>query len=346
MSKEKHPHARNEQKSAKKIEEATSLRKKIGEKATALHQNENTGTLASKAQRAIQQRRLVKAERAAQKHFKRNESAYQEEAQKMDIQRTVMKKTLDTILTASPEEVGLMAALQGYNSKDQQTLVQHTAERHSSEDTEASARERGLSALKKIPGTDPVLAVVDNRPQDIPESGWLITSHIVPGYGGKMDIYRYEEGQLTINPPTKDNREEYGEARVHFDIDGHSSHTLAYENPNFPNKDTEPFNRMSQSSYTGLSFGATDIVPLSNGGRLLDEAAPFDKGSRRGISTSMDWRDLDSKYASEFPINRIVSDQRDIEPILMALGDGMGLETQDIETLTATISQKINPSQA
>ena len=157
--------------------------------------------------------------------------------------------------------------------------------------------------------------------------------------------YRYGKGQLAFQPPS-DNREQYGEVRVHFGIKGGDSHTIAYENPEFPNKDTEPFDRMSPTSYTGLGFDSTDIIPLSNGGRLLDEKTAI--GERpHGIrlSASMDWRDFNRdgmrQHSSDLPVNRVVADQEALGPILSGLGTGMGLETQDIETLIGTVGSKI-----
>lgn len=288
---------------------------------------------------------------AAKKHYQAHENAYHTRALKMDAQRTATREWMDHIANASPEEVGVTAALMGYDKRDQQTLMQHTAERQTaSRVTDEDAKERGISALEKVPGVDPVLAIVDGRSEEIPEAGWLVSSHIAPGYGGKIDVYRYGKGQIEFKDPS-DNREQYGEVRLHFGIRGGDRHTIAYENPKFPGRDIEPYDRMSQTSYTGLDFKGTDIVPLSNGGRLLDEKTAM--GERpKGINlfTSMDWRDFDRpamrEHSTDFPVNRVVADQEAIGPILAGLGEGMGLEAQDIETLVGTVGGKIEPAAA
>lgn len=288
-----------------------------------------------------------KAGKAAKEHYQEHESAYHEQALKMDRRRTETKKRMDQLLNASPEETGTIAALMGYSPREQQTLVQHTAERQTAGKVNDNEREKGIAALEKVPGIDPVLAIADGKPEEIPEEGWLVTSHIAPGYGGKITVYRYGKGQIEFKPPS-DSREKYGEVRVHFGIKGGYGHTLAYENPEFPNKDTEPYDRVSPTSYTGLGFDRTDIVPLSNGGRLLDEKGAMGEHGLN-LFTSMDWRDFDRgsmrEHSSDFPVNRVVADQEALGPVLTGLGAGMGLEAQDIEVLTGTLDSKISTVQ-
>ncbi len=289
-----------------------------------------------------------RAEAAAKRHYETNREAYQTHALIDDNQKTVIKEKIKELEEASPMDMAAIAISQGRGPREVATIWQHTNERQAAKASGKVEKEKGISALEKVPGIDPVLALVDGHAEDIPKSGWLVNSHIAPGYGGKIDIYRYEEGQLDFKP-ADDNREKYGEVRVHFGIKGGDSHTIAYENPAFPNPTTEPYDRMSPTSYTGLSFGSTDIISLSNGGRLLDEKKAM--GSHpNGINlfTSMDWREFDDsmrEHSSDFPVNRVTADQSELTSILSGLGEGMGLGSQDIQTMLGTIDQKINPDQ-
>jgi len=207
----------------------------------------------------------------------------------------------------------------------------------SAEDKDAS-----FEVLKSVPGIDPVLAVVDGHPEDIPQDGWVVNSHLAPGYGGVINIYRYKDGAL-VPGSVSDDREQYGQARVYFDLKGYGSHTVAYENPNFPQKDVEPFNRMSQASYTGLPFSATDVIELDNGGRILDEKDPMVvHGGWQ--SFSMDWEDVDRHpdIRREADLNRVTADPEQLRQILAHLSYAMGMTQQGLETLVGTVDRKIS----
>lgn len=208
----------------------------------------------------------------------------------------------------------------------------------------ATDKDANFEVLKTVPGVDPVLAVVDGHPEDIPQDGWVINSHIAPGYGGVVNLYRYKEGGLEVGSAS-DTREECGQARVYFTLKGAGRHTVAYENPAFPQKDVEPFARMSQASYTGLPFSATEVIDLDNGGRVLDEKDPmviYEGGSQ---SFSMDWNDID-RYPDirrEIEINRVTADPEQVQQILAHLSYAMGMTKQSIRKLVTTVDQKISP---
>lgn len=206
-----------------------------------------------------------------------------------------------------------------------------------------------LEVLKSVPGVDPVLAVVEGRPGDIPQDGWVVNSHIAPGYGGVINIYRYKEGSLTPSPydGSPDSREKWGEARVHFGLEGeYGSHTVIYENPLFPQKDVDPCERLSETSYAGLRLTGTDAIDLDNGGRILDEKDPMVIGGRGGTFFGMDWEDIDKKLgktgkATETDINRVTADPEQFRQILAHLGYSMGMTEQGIQSLVGTVDQKV-----
>lgn len=291
-----------------------------------------------------------KANKAAKKHYEKHKEAYQTHALIDDARRTEVKEKMEALLNASPMDMAALAISQGRSPREVATIWQHTNERQAANKEDSrDGREAGIRALERVPGTDPVLALADGHPEDIPKSGWMVTSNVTPGYAGRIDIYRYKEGQLEFKEPS-DSRERHGEVRVHFGVNGGDRHTLAYENAAFPNKDTEPYDRMSPTSYTGLSFSDTDIVPLSNGGRLLDQKAAMGTYPN-GINlfTSMDWRDFGRdtmrEHSSDFPVNRVASSQAELSQVLGGIGQGMGLGPEDIDTMLGTVDQKISPAQ-
>jgi hypothetical protein len=235
------------------------------------------------------------------------------------------------------------------NNPEQFTLEQHEqmfgfwTEARATYDS-ATDKDANFEVLKSVPGIDPVLAVVDGHPEDIPQDGYVVNSHIAPGYGGVVNIYRYKDGGL-VPGSASDTREQYGQARVHFDLKGFGRHTVAYENPAFPQKDVEPFNRMSQASYTGLPFSETEIIDLDNGGRILDEKDPMTMYEGSSQFFSMDWDDIDRHpdIRREVDINRVTSDPEQLRQILAHLSYAMGMSQQGMETLVTTVDQKVSP---
>ena len=201
---------------------------------------------------------------------------------------------------------------------------------------ELEGREAWAEILAATPGTDPVLAIAEGQSEVIPTSGWLVAAKVTPGYGGVVQIIRYPEGSFEVGS-LSDDREKYGSARVHYNLKGYARHVMAYENPNYPTKDVEPHNRMTPESYAGMSFANTDIVPLENGGRLLDESRQMIMVGGR-MSEAMDYKPPDGKTVT---VNRAVSGIEEAGAVLVQLGAGMGLEQNDTKTLLESVAQKV-----
>jgi hypothetical protein len=203
----------------------------------------------------------------------------------------------------------------------------------------AEDREANFEVLKTVPGIDPVLAVVDGHPEDIPQSGWLINSKIAPGYGGVIRMYKYPEGAL-IQGSVSDRRERSHLAEVRFELNGCGEYTVAYENPAFPHKDVEPQARTQSESFAELSFADTNVIELENGGRLLDQKDP-PHGVGRTIPLM--WTEIDSK--DELPkaiaINRATDDAETVKKILAQLSYSMGMTESGGKTLLDTASRRV-----
>lgn len=201
---------------------------------------------------------------------------------------------------------------------------------------EAEGQKAWAEILTATPGVDPVLAIAEGRSEEIPAGGWVINANVVPGYGGVLKIFRYPEGSFEAES-LDDDRNGYGSARLHYKLKGYGRHVIAYENPDYPTKDVEPYDRMTMESWTGLSFANTDVVPLHNGGRLLN-------GSHQMVlvegqtHNSMDYKAPDKATAT---VNRVVEGVEEAGAVLVQLGAGMGLEQNDTKTLLESVAQKV-----
>lgn len=228
---------------------------------------------------------------------------------------------------------------------DEQLLLANQFFSESKNYRDVADRGAYIDLLLGTPGIDPVLAVADGHPEDIPEEGWLVASHIAPGYGGVVNIYRYSRDSFNLAGSVSDTREEYGQVRVPFELrNTYGQHIIAYENSTYPNKTTEPYERVSQASYTGLGFENTELIPLNNGGRLLDEKGRM---SERGNGSwfQLDWHDWSEdrrrEYSPDMVVNRVVEDPERLGEVLVYLASGMGLKDKDIVLFVSTIGQKI-----
>lgn len=243
----------------------------------------------------------------------------------------------------NPDEMAATANALGYTDEQVEQVHRFFSESKAFRDT--GDRDKYIDLLLQTPGLDPVLAVADGHPDDIPKSGWIIHANIAPGYGGVIELHKYQEGGLELKPPEKDGRSEWGQYRLHYGLTNGASHTVAYENPNYPHKNTQPYDRMSQSTYTGRSFGNTQIEMLSNGGRLLDDAEPMSYG--HNLFTSMDWNDYSTpdrrKHMPDMQVNRVVAGVEEVGHILVNLGFGMGLEDVDVKQLVTVVGSKTTP---
>lgn len=246
---------------------------------------------------------------------------------------------IENLFNLPPVEAADSVLKMGGTAEEAQQFATFVGESKSARDVD---RKPFIEILKQVPGVDPVLAVCDGKEEDIPAEGWIVDSNIAPGYGGVLRIYRYNQGSLTFGE-LNDNREKYSEASLPYYLDGFGVHTIAYENPNFPDKDLDPCERIQQAAYTGYRFSSTNIIALENGGRLLDQAESLSMSRGRSMS-KFSWKDLDNemsqRLAPDFPICRVTDSHEKLGAILVGLGAGMGLEQTDIRTLVRTVADK------
>ncbi len=203
-------------------------------------------------------------------------------------------------------------------------------------------RQAALEVLKTVPGIDPVLAIAAGTPELIPEAGWLINTHIAPTDSGVINITRYNGFSLVYSGFTAS--EEYGQIQAFIQHHGSGTHTLVYENPDYPDKETEPIYRDDRNAWANLKFDGADVVDLSNGGKILDATGRIriDPGT---FNYSMGWQDID-RYRDEtvVEVNRAIADLEQLPPILAHACYAMGLSRQDFITMLNTLGNKLtNP---
>ena len=200
--------------------------------------------------------------------------------------------------------------------------------------------------LKEAIGVDPVLAVADGRADLIPGSGWLVKSHVSPGHGGVIKVTRYGEGGF-VPETCHDSREQYSSARLYYRLKSgnYLDREIAYENPDYPGKETEPCDRTDLSTYVPMRFEDAETRPLDNGGRIIARSELWAGGNS---FAPMDWQ-LPYDARSLVNVNRVVSEAAEVEAIVGQIGAGMGLEPNDVQSLVAESTSKfarsgLNPS--
>ena len=202
---------------------------------------------------------------------------------------------------------------------------------------------QAYEVLHEIEGVDPVEAVLDGHPQDIPKEGWVIDANMQLGSSAVINVIRYDEGaEFSRSADWQDHRAEHGKGAIWMSLRGYEQHVLLYETPNFPQaqREKEPFDRMTTASYAPLSFRRADITELANNGRIVDGQEPR-KGN--GYSTHIGWTDierLDEKNGTKVDISRVTGDQESMERIVAQLGYAMGMDGQSLATLAETVKSK------
>jgi hypothetical protein len=202
---------------------------------------------------------------------------------------------------------------------------------------------QAYEVLKKVEGVDPVDAVLDGHPQDIPKEGWIIDAKMDLGTSAVINVIRYDEGaEFSRSEDWKDSRAEYGSGAIWMSLRGYEQHVLLYETPNYPQtqRNKEPFDRMTTASYAPLSFDRSDITELENNGRIIDDQEPREGN---GYHSHVGWTDIDraaEKNDTGVNMSRVTGDQESMERIVAQLGYAMGMDGQSIATLAETIKSK------
>lgn len=243
------------------------------------------------------------------------------------------ERVFNRFLNMTPAEVGISAELMGVSPEAAAALHQFQSDSQSARQT--PSRIAQFDHLVETPGVDMVLQVAHEGARSLPKSGWIVGATIAPGNTGKIESYRYDEGGLQVSTSTDTEKlvsslENYGSARLYMDfISGKSLvHTAGYENPDYPFKDKQPYER-GIVNYLGYGFDDLDVLKVSNGGRILSLKKPYSVN----LFTGIDYVDLNKdsvrQYSPAVDINRVTEDPEELVTIAEHLASGMGLSAED-----------------
>ena len=217
------------------------------------------------------------------------------------------------------------------------------ASHHSNGSGSSSAGKREChEMLRSAPGVDPVMAVADGRSDEIPDEGWLINAHVSPAGSGVVNIYRYPSGGFeTGTSHSDDYGDGYGATKIFSCLSRFGKHTLAYEELNYPHRDTDPCDRFSETTYFGSRFEGLDDRELENGGRLLSEQRPMRMGEGSLYLPMNSWSMKSEGLRSHAHVNRAVRDLDEVSDVLSHIAAGMGLGQNDVDAVVNAAHQKI-----
>ncbi len=196
--------------------------------------------------------------------------------------------------------------------------------------------------LRTLPGTDPVVAIMEGRLKDLPKSGWIIRSEVQPGStGGGVTITRYEKGGFTVNDHMGSLSD--GEVQIDctFEADKHGDYTLSY--------------LKGRKGGTWVYDGGTTADPQHEidlgGGRIIrGNSAPM----RAGINKAdeyLEWASVDNvidwtnKYGSEddnMPAKmiRITDDSDEARKVIDHLARAMGMKDGEAAQFVGVLEEK------
>jgi hypothetical protein len=176
------------------------------------------------------------------------------------------------IYTGFSKSTQVQAGKKAEQAQAQPTLTEEQIDQTLSMIAEGRAKEitpidktQAYEVLKKIEGVDPVEAVLDGHPQDIPKEGWVIDAKMELGSSAVINVLRYGEGaEFSRSADWKDNRAKYGEGAIWMSLGKYEESVFIYETPDFSQaqREREPFDRMTTASYAPLSFDRADIRNL------------------------------------------------------------------------------------
>lgn len=110
-----------------------------------------------------------------------------------------------------------------------------------------------------IPGANPFEML--DRGENIPSKGILVSAHIMVGSHGVFQVYSYENLEAQLS---------HSRLHLNFGYDTNSRRIdFGYENPNYPGKTKQPYDRGDTTTYIPSGWGSLDAVDLHSGGRLI-----------------------------------------------------------------------------
>ncbi len=217
--------------------------------------------------------------------------------------------------------------------------------KNNTQDLEPIATSQAYEVLKKVEGVEPIGAVLDGHPEDIPKEGWAITANMNLDSSAVIEVFRYGQGaEFKEHLDWKDSRAEYGKGAISMNLEGYGAYKILYEGPNYPDaqRNLEPYGRTDQASYLPLAFRMADTTELSNGGRIVDTKDPgFRAGGYHG---QLGWTNINQAAEQQekigITISRVTDSQESMEKIVAQLGYAIGMDGPAITTIATAVNSK------
>lgn len=208
--------------------------------------------------------------------------------------------------------------------------------------------DENLELLKNVPGIDPVMAYATGEPEQIPTQGWLVSSTLVPGKNGVVEVFRYGEW---VNGPKIDHRPVSADVDMSATLKDYGSYFFSYQKPS-RNMQPHYTNSPASALRLPLEYAAAENFSLSEDegifwaqhDKLLDNTA----GCIDIVLTShdIDVKSEEETYQRSAEINviRSTSDPSELRNILSHLGFAMGMPSSGISTVQHITDTKILPA--
>jgi hypothetical protein len=218
-------------------------------------------------------------------------------------------------------------------------VLRFQLERH---DQQKYGSERQIEDAAQIPGKDPFEIALTGK--QLPQRGILVHAEVAKGYEGIISVYEYDGLEVKLD----DQRPKgYDQIRMHADFASTTEHQLAYQNPNDFYRNTQPYERMSPTSYMGVGFDQLEGTDLSDGGRLLITRQPHNMTG--GLFTSFDRSERELVPESRQREVLALFDAGDYAGAITAVRTVMsrliGAASQDVDLATQQLQAKLTPPQ-
>lgn len=197
--------------------------------------------------------------------------------------------------------------------------------------------------LRSLPGTDPVVEVMNGRLKELPKSGWLIRTKIRPGHTGSgVTVTRYEEDAFETDGHSGSLSSGEVHLRCKFEAGKYGDYSL-----NYLKRDKEG----NKSDYRWLTdTSPQDVIDLGEDRIIKGRSAPL----RAYQGTSHDymlWKDLDyvidwtNRYGRDgqgmtAEMVRITDNPDEARKIVEHLAKAMGMQDTEAEQFVGALESK------
>ncbi len=197
--------------------------------------------------------------------------------------------------------------------------------------------------LRTLPGTDPVLEVMNGRLKELPKSGWLIRTKVQPGHTGSgVTITRYEEGALEVEGHSGSLNSGEVHLRCKLEAGKYGDYSLSYLK-----RDKEG----NKSDYRWLTdTRPQDVIELGEDRIIKGVSTPL----RAYQGTSHDyvlWKDLDyvidwtnrygrNGHGMTAEMARITDNPDEAQTIVKHLAKAMGMQDREAAQFVDALAGK------